>query len=336
MISRNARTQIRIVGLICIAVVVIASASLISKSPHEVAGVLPFLLVVLCGEVWVTYRSFRGARIVLSGDVARVQTIVRRFQIRRKDILDVEIGHKFRGAVNMAMPCFSLNGGHKKWLTDFSVPVGKESRSFIQVGQESWTLNHMVEEIRIWIGTVHSAIWTIAETTPTESSLAYGSFPPSSTIGVIGASSVYLPGPTTLKDDEDPTPTATICSMSAEQPGISGGTINVYRTKGYSMDRNRKYKIFVDGKQVGILPPSRGGTYPVQAGEHVVRIHIDILRSNPVSVTIEPGANVQFVCLARPGPALLNTFMRPRSFLDLKIVTTEELATIRAKGNRWF
>lgn len=124
--------------------------------------------------------------------------------------------------------------------------------------------------------------------------------------------------------------------MSAEQAGSPGGTINVYRTKGYSMDRNRKYKIFVDGKQVGSLSPSRGGTYPVQAGEHVVRIHIDILRSNPVSVTTEPGENVQFVCLARPGPALVNTFARPRSYLDLKTVTAEELATIRAKGNKWF
>lgn len=93
---------------------------------------------------------------MLSGDTARVQTIVRRFQIRREDVLKVEIGHKFRGAVNMAMPCFSLNGGHKKWLMDFSVPIGKESSSFIQVGEESWTLNHMVEVISTWVSTVHS------------------------------------------------------------------------------------------------------------------------------------------------------------------------------------
>jgi hypothetical protein len=76
--------------------------------------------------------------------------------MRRKDILKVEIGHKFRGAVNMAMPCFSLSGGHKKWLTDFSVPVGKESRSFIEVGGKIWTLNRMVEEINTWMATVNS------------------------------------------------------------------------------------------------------------------------------------------------------------------------------------
>jgi hypothetical protein len=156
MVSKSARTQMRVVGPICIVVLVIAAVSLISKSPNAIAGVLPLLIVVLCGDAWLTYRSFRGARTVFSEDAARVHTLVRRFEIRRKDILKVEIGHKFRGAVNMAMPCFSLNGGHKKWLTDFSVPVGKESRLFVEVGDKIWTLNRMVEEINTWIAAVHS------------------------------------------------------------------------------------------------------------------------------------------------------------------------------------
>jgi len=63
-------------------------------------------------------------------------------------------------------------------------------------------------------------------------------------------------------------------------------TIEVYRQTGYWMDRNRQYKVHLDGKHVGDVRRHSAATYSVSPGTHVLRVHIDILRSNPLSVKL--------------------------------------------------
>jgi hypothetical protein len=111
----------------------------------------PFYVVAVLFEIWVFTNSFRGAKVELSTDEIKVQTIFRKFKISKSDIEKVEIGPKYRGAVKMSMPCITLKSGGQAWLTDFSVPVGQEFRNFIRVGHERWTLPLMKDAMVRWV-----------------------------------------------------------------------------------------------------------------------------------------------------------------------------------------
>ena len=65
------------------------------------------------------------------------------------------------------------------------------------------------------------------------------------------------------------------------------------------MDRNRVYKVVIDGSDVGELWPSQSDWFNVRLGEHLVRVKIDFMGSNELHVALAEGDLVELACRAR-------------------------------------
>jgi len=105
-------------------------------------------------------------------------------------------------------------------------------------------------------------------------------------------------------------------------------TIAVYRSPDIGMDRNRRYKVLIDGQEVGTPWPGQRLSFDVPSGEHRVVVKIDFMRSNELVVDTQAGDLVELACRGRGSAfAFLNTIFRRNAYLDLRVMTESERAT---------
>jgi hypothetical protein len=99
-------------------------------------------------------------------------------------------------------------------------------------------------------------------------------------------------------------------------------TIAVYRSNDIWMDRNRVYKVVVDGETSGEIWPNQLGTYSVTPGEHRVQVRIDFMKSNEMSVSLDDGQTLELTCSGRGSAwAFLHTVFRRNAYLSLQSKT---------------
>jgi hypothetical protein len=96
-------------------------------------------------------------------------------------------------------------------------------------------------------------------------------------------------------------------------------TIAVFRSNDIWMDRNRVYKVWIDGQTTGELWPNQRGTYLVTPGEHRVQVRINFMKSNEMPVLLVDGQTVELKCSGKGSArALLHTFFRRNAYLSLQ------------------
>jgi hypothetical protein len=101
------------------------------------------------------------------------------------------------------------------------------------------------------------------------------------------------------------------------------------------MDRNRVYKVVIDGSDVGELWPSQSDWFNVRLGEHLVRVKIDFMGSNELHVALAEGDLVELACRARSSAmAMFSTVFGRNSYLDLHAITIEEGDEFAKRGKR--
>jgi hypothetical protein len=113
-------------------------------------------------------------------------------------------------------------------------------------------------------------------------------------------------------------------------------TVVVYRPSDVRLDRNRLYRVFIDGQMVGEVWAGHSVAFNVKPGEHAVRLKIDVMGSNTVSVRLKKLETAELAC--RGGGSLWalwrTVFFRNR-YLDLHPITDaerEELARLKEQG----
>ncbi len=95
------------------------------------------------------------------------------------------------------------------------------------------------------------------------------------------------------------------------------------------MDRNRIYKVVIDGKTVGELWPGQAGFFDVSPGAHRVRVKIDLMGSPELEVSLDRGQVIDLLCTgAGSAMAMFTTLFRRNSYLDLRPMTPEENETL--------
>ena len=108
-------------------------------------------------------------------------------------------------------------------------------------------------------------------------------------------------------------------------------TIAIYRSPDILVDRNRLYKVLVDGKEVGELWPGQRLSINAPSGERRVLVKIDFMRSNELVLSPESGEVVDLTCTGRGSPmAFFNTVFRRKAYLDLHPMTSSERAAWEA------
>jgi len=93
------------------------------------------------------------------------------------------------------------------------------------------------------------------------------------------------------------------------------------------MDRNRLYKVLIDGDEAGTAWPGQRLSFDVPSGEHRVAVKVDFMRSNELAVGAQAGEVVELACCGRGSAiALFNTIFRRNAYLDLHVMTAPERA----------
>jgi hypothetical protein len=100
-------------------------------------------------------------------------------------------------------------------------------------------------------------------------------------------------------------------------------TVVLYRNPDVWGDRNRRYKILIDGQNTGYVLYGKRTTLQVPAGEHRVAVKIDFMRSNELTVLPNDGDVVELACSGR---GLRRAIFRWDGYLDLHHMTPEERA----------
>jgi hypothetical protein len=102
-------------------------------------------------------------------------------------------------------------------------------------------------------------------------------------------------------------------------------TIVVYRPSDVRLDRNRLYRVFIDDRMVGEVWAAQSVAFDVKPGQHAVRVKIDVMGSNTVSVSLKQLETAELAC--RGGGSLWalwrTVFFRNR-YLDLHPMTDAE------------
>jgi hypothetical protein len=95
--------------------------------------------------------------------------------------------------------------------------------------------------------------------------------------------------------------------------------ISIFRSNDVWMDRNRVYKVLIDGEVSGELWPDKSETFRVRPGEHRVQVRIDFMKSNEFSTSIEDGQSLELQCSGKGSAmALFNTLFRRNAYLTLR------------------
>jgi hypothetical protein len=96
-------------------------------------------------------------------------------------------------------------------------------------------------------------------------------------------------------------------------------TITVRRGNDIWMDRNRRYKVTIDDQVMGQLRKNQSESFEVACGEHRVRIRIDFLKSNELTISVQEGQTLDVYCRGHGSlVALFNTLFRWNKYLDLE------------------
>lgn len=95
--------------------------------------------------------------------------------------------------------------------------------------------------------------------------------------------------------------------------------ITIYRPPSIWMDRNRLYRIEVDGSIVGEVWPNQSAFIALSPGAHTIKVKIDFMSSNELQVEIHPGDAVRLVCRGSGSVvALFRTLFKWKSYLTLE------------------
>jgi hypothetical protein len=88
------------------------------------------------------------------------------------------------------------------------------------------------------------------------------------------------------------------------------------------MDRNRLYKIEIDGLIVGEIWPAQTLSFNVRPGEHEVRVKIDFMSSNRLKINVNSLETIELACRGKGSAnALVHTFFKRSAYLDVHQVT---------------
>jgi hypothetical protein len=68
------------------------------------------------------------------------------------------------------------------------------------------------------------------------------------------------------------------------------------------MDRARKYKVMVDGQEVGRVGNGESESFEVAPGHHEVHMAIDWTRSPSVELDVPPTGDAHLTCAANANP----------------------------------
>jgi hypothetical protein len=68
------------------------------------------------------------------------------------------------------------------------------------------------------------------------------------------------------------------------------------------MDRLRRYKVLLDGRQVSLIGRGERIVLPVEPGEHTLQLAIDWATSPPVALRVEVGEEVGMRCASNASP----------------------------------
>ena len=109
--------------------------------------------------------------------------------------------------------------------------------------------------------------------------------------------------------------------MLVRMPDVHGALIEVLRPRGGWRDRLRRYRIQVDGAEVGRL--GRGGriVVPVAPGRHEVRVRIDWAGSRPLTADLVSREVATFEATPQPFWPGWRGLVRPRPWVQLRRVT---------------
>ncbi|GMU84613.1 MAG: hypothetical protein AMXMBFR47_44820 [Planctomycetota bacterium] len=85
----------------------------------------------------------------------------------------------------------------------------------------------------------------------------------------------------------------------------------------------RKFRVILDGSEIGRIKRGTTETYEVAPGEHELVVKIDWVSAEPVTFRCEPGEHVRFVC-GHPTPSW-KAFLTPSQLVsDLVVVRDPE------------
>jgi hypothetical protein len=93
---------------------------------------------------------------------------------------------------------------------------------------------------------------------------------------------------------------------------VALSSIEIWREAGHDRDRLRRYRVAVDGVQVGSVRAGETAVFPVEPGVHRVQISIAWCRSPTAEVEVPERGTVRLGC--RPNPDLASA---------LKAITTD-------------
>jgi hypothetical protein len=112
-------------------------------------------------------------------------------------------------------------------------------------------------------------------------------------------------------------------SGNVTTPNIKSSILRVFRHSGY-VDKLRKYKILVNGSEVGAIARNSVVDFTVPSGAVKITARIDWCRSQPLLVEVRPGKRVEIEVFNRRGAFLagLSTIFARGSYLTLKRIPT--------------
>lgn len=96
----------------------------------------------------------------------------------------------------------------------------------------------------------------------------------------------------------------------------SNATIQLTREQAGWVDRARKYKVLIDGNEVGTIRDGQTCKFDVVAGEHRLGLRIDWARSPEIMVAVGDGQVASFWCRPRTASTLSLNF-RPSRRIEL-------------------
>jgi hypothetical protein len=74
---------------------------------------------------------------------------------------------------------------------------------------------------------------------------------------------------------------------------VVDAAIEICRPEARRMDRGRKYKVRIDGQDVGSVKARSTDRFPVTSGEHTVSLHYDWVSSPPLHVHLDRGQTLR-------------------------------------------
>ncbi len=98
---------------------------------------------------------------------------------------------------------------------------------------------------------------------------------------------------------------------------MGSGSIRLRRLKA-SRDIMRRYKVLVDGDEVGYIKQSQEWGFAVPAGNHTLQLKIDWCSSKPISFTLAEGETVGFVCVGGDFLHLLDIIFSRNDYIQLE------------------